>query len=289
VPQSLRRTWALLALALAAILPVAFVVVRDFLRDVFPRCEASIEAIREPWTHHATDDDLRGVPGLFNAKLTYADRGRVVAGAIELLGKGPKGEPCACGSVKLRSAGITSSSVQVRRGNARSVYVVVDGRTGGDGIGELLLVPGGRHLQIERLASRRHLPALVVLLAIGALGVAYLRGRRGIAYATRIHAWTEATLDAGGRVEAESGETLGVLDSGGRRVGDGPVLVDPAAVPDGGALYRDVPILARRHVALGTHERWTRSTMRELRDARALSAISVVCSGLALLARALGA
>ncbi len=289
VPQSLRLTWALLALALLAIFPVAFVSMRDVFRDVFPRCNVSLEPITQPWTHHAVDDRLDEVPAVFSDKLVYARHGRVTSGTIEMLGLGPDGEPCTCGSMTLRAAGITSSSIRVMRSDAKGVYVVVDGKSRGDGIGEFRVVPGGRHFQPARLLSRSHLPALVVWLAIGAMGIAYLRGRKGIAYATRMHAWTEATLDGTGRIEADTGETLGVLDSSGRHVRAGTVLVAPSVTDRGGALYRDVPIIPRRDVAQGTHARWRDYTLRGLRDARALCGISVACSALALGARFLGA
>ncbi|HEY8075166.1 MAG TPA: hypothetical protein VIF62_13675 [Labilithrix sp.] len=289
MPQSLRRTWALLALALVAILPIAFVAMRDVARDVFPRCALSLVPIREPWTHRAVSDPTMNVPGVFLDKLVYERDGRVVSGSVEMVGQTTDGEPCACGTMTLRAAGITSSGVRVRPATSGDAFVVVDAKSGGDGIGEFRLVAGKRHLQIDRVVSRSHLPALVVWLAIGALGIAYLRARKGIAYSMSMYAWSEATLDAGGRVEGATGETLGVLESTGRRVFPGTVLVAPSVTDRVGALYRDVPLIARRNVAQGTHAIWRAFTQRGLRDAHALCVLSVACSLLALAARFLGA
>jgi hypothetical protein len=257
---------------------------RDVLRDAFPRCSSSLEALPEPWPLPRDLDGkkIETVPD-YRTKLTYAPDGRVVAGQLWIEGVDANGEPCRCGTMSLRAAGVTSSSVVVRSiGNG--TFVVLDARSMRDGIGAFRIVHGKRHIQADRLFTRAHLPALVALFALGALAIGWLRARSGIAYATRMHAWTEASLDAGGRVESDTGETLGVLDSTGRRVLPGTILVAPSAAERTGGLYRDVPILPRRKVAVGSHALWREATMGGLRDARALCAISAVCSAFALAA-----
>ena len=62
-------------------------------------------------------------------------------------------------------------------------------------------------------------------------------------YALRVHAWGEARLTAG--------------------------------------LYRDMPIVQRRHIVEGTHARWVIGTMRRLCDARALAVVSALCAAFA--------
>lgn len=50
-------------------------------------------------------------------------------------------------------------------------------------------------------------------------------------------------------------------------------------------LYRDMPIIARRNVAEGTHALWAGGTMVRLRDARVLALLSSACTLLAFGAR----
>ena len=146
--------------------------------------------------------------------------------------------------------------------------------------------PGASHrVQLGRVVAARHLPLLVVLVALGALVVALFRSRRAMSYALHLNGWTEARLTHGGLLESDTGATLGALEQ--TRMGQippGAVLVAPGALATSG-LYRDVPIVARRHVAEGTHARWVAATMVRLRDARALAVISTACALLAMGAR----
>ena len=106
-----------------------------------------------------------------------------------------------------------------------------------------------------------------------------------MAYALRIHTWLPAQLTPGGCIEGDDGATLGALEqTRWRQVPPGPVLVAPEAISTGG-LYRDVPIVARRHIAEGTHARWTTGTMVRLRDARALAVIGTAAALLSFGAR----
>jgi hypothetical protein len=142
-----------------------------------------------------------------------------------------------------------------------------------------------RRLQTQRIFAVHHLPSLVTLLAIGALGIAFLRSRRAMSYALRIHTWSEARLTPEGMITSEAGATLGMLEStGARYIRPGPVLVAPEGLSSSG-LYRDMPIIHRRDVAIGAHSSWASGTMVRLRDARALAVISTVCTALAFGAR----
>jgi hypothetical protein len=288
VPSSLRRTWALVIVALLAILPVAFLSFRDAVRAVFPTCQGSIEETID--SYGASDgvpvlhDDAQ--PGGFSLHLDASGShgaSRMRISRIERDGNGN----CDCGALYVLVP-VSSSyySLDVRR-VSRGHYVVADSKRV---LTTFKTTDEPTHrFQPERIVRRQHLPAIVVLAALFALGIAGLRARKGIGYATKMHTWTEASLDAGGRIESETGETLGVLDSTGRRIFPGALIIEPTAYENKGGLYRDVPIIARRFVAMGTHARWQEWTMRGFRDARALCVISTACSALALAARFLGA
>jgi hypothetical protein len=156
------------------------------------------------------------------------------------------------------------------------VHVYVDARWG-EGAGQFrVLDRAKRHLQPKRIFVRESLPVLIALLAAGAMGVASWLTRRATAYATRLHSWTEAPLETSGRVVSNAGEIVGVLGDAARSRVHGAVLVAPDATAAHG-IYRDVAILARRHVALGSHVQWRDATVRRLRDARVLALISAIC------------
>lgn len=236
MPQSLHRTWTALAVAALAVLLVAFLVGRDFVRDVYPECAVSLQT--GPFDG---EESASLVPVALGATDQYVVKGR--------------------------------HTVSDLRTDFRDAFVIKHGPA--------------RHLQADRIFTAHHLPALVVWLALGALGVALVRSRRAMSYALRLHAWTEARLTTEGLIEGESGEPLGTLEqSRGPRVPAGPVLVAPDALSAAG-LYRDMPIVQRRSVAEGTHARWASGTMLRLRDARALAVISTLCTLLAFGARLL--
>ncbi len=292
MPSSLRWTRILIALALLAIAPVFYLAAADVVRDVFPRCHGTLEETLEP----ARTPNDPGVsvfhdqpqPGGFSIHMDTTSKNGVFNMRLSRVENDEQG-PCSCGAVTVAVAGSTWSNVDVRR-VAEGHYIVVNStHRGGDVVVATFRASdtSQRRFQPSRIVLRRHLPAAVVVLALGALVIAALRARRGITYATRIHAWTEARLDGGGRIESDTGEMLGVLDSTGRRLFPGTVLVAPEATETKG-IYRDLPILPRRLVAMGTHARWRDATMRGFRDARALCAISTACSALALAARFLG-
>ncbi len=310
MPQSLHRTWAALGVAALAVLFVAFLVGRDFVRDVYPECAISLEA--SPFDVEEapplvpvsleTTDPVPSSPRWFqlryeqksdehaysHAPVTQYSSVRIVSRGI-----GVDGKPCECGAIPIGLSGEAPSDLRLYRVEGTDRYVV-KGRSGVSDLRtdlrESFVMKRGaaRHLQTDRIFTEHHLPALVVWLALGALGVAIIRSRRAMTYALRLHAWTEARLTNEGLLEGESGQTLGALEqSRGPRVSPGPVLVAPAALSTAG-LYRDLPIVGPRDVAEGSHARWASGTMLRLRDARALAVISTLCTALAFGARVVG-
>jgi hypothetical protein len=292
VPRSLHRTWAALAVASLAVLCIALLAGRDFVRDVYPECAGSLEA--KPLNMDA--EKLRSlVPvaldGTSSFQLLFDKTESPIAH-----GFGPRysnvrivwtqadrnGEPCTCGSIPALLFGEAPSELGLYRVAGTDEYAVANT----DVRAVFIVKPGAaRHLQSDRVFTRHQLPALVALLALGALGVALLRSRLAMAYALRMHAWTEARLTPEGRVEADGGATLGTLEqSQSTRLRPGPVLVAPSALSSAG-LYRDMPIIERRSIAEGTHARWAGATMMRLRDARTLAVISTLCTMLAFGAR----
>lgn len=309
VLSSLRRTWIALALAVATVLPVGCWTGLGVFAEVFPLCrgsledqgQAAVDSIGDSWGELAQVPLDEQTPGFARLALRYDhDTGGHDAYRdlrLVRLDCGAPGEPEAeCGRIPFGWSGRGRvgrvPSVEVRYDPAHDWYVVVD-------TSHVLAPPYPvavfratsspvRHFQRDRLFAGRHVPALVAFLALGALAVAALRSRRAIAYASRLHAWTESTLTREGMVQDEGGVTLATVESGtARRVPAGPVLVDPAAFAKG-SVYRELPIVDRRQVAPGSHARWREGTFVRLRDARVLSVVSVACSAVALGARLLG-
>jgi len=307
VPQSLHRTWTALGVAALAVLLVAFLVGRDFVRDVYPECSVSLEAAPLGSNEKAslervtleTSDPIPNAPGSFQLRfaektdvrtygaVTQYSSVRIVWNDVALDGK-----PAACGSIPITLSGEAPSDLRLYRVGSSDKYIVEGRHSVSDlhtDVRAAFVMKHGpsRHLQTDRIFTAHHLPALVVWLALGALGVALVRSRRAMSYALRLHAWTPARLTTEGLLEGEAGETLGMLEqSRGPRVPPGPVLVAPEALSAAG-LYRDMPIVQRREVAEGTHARWASGTMLRLRDARALAVISTLCTLLAFGARLL--
>jgi hypothetical protein len=311
VPQSLHRTWAALALAAIAVLVVAFLTGRDFLRDVYPECPASIVPLPtysgsgklEPVFLDTADPSVptgtRSFALRFDQKLdprvaygarTAYSNVRVVLNDVER-----DGRPCTCGSIPVHLLSEGPSDLSLYREKGTDLHVLKgrfinteDHDPNGDVRIAFRLLPGAtRHLQSDRILTQRHLPALVVILALGALVVALFRSRRAMSYALRLHAWREVRLTPEGVIESESGTPLGTLEQmrgGALARRPGPVLVAPDALPSG-SLYRDMCIVERRNVAEGTHALWAGGTMVRLRDARALAIISTACTLLAFGAR----
>ena len=315
MPQSLHRTWVALAVATLAVLVVALLTGRDFVRDVNAPCPGSLH--EEPfagWTSLAklepvymeslssesTPSPVASGPAFV---LTYDQKQRQSNGYayptefrnVRVQWKEPGSStdaPCTwCGSVRIALSGEAPSDLNHFRERGTNRYVV-KGRAGHSSGEDSAVratfnvddVPTHR-LQLDRIFTARRLPFGVALLALGALVVALLRSRRAMSYARTIHAWTEARLTPAGMLESDAGGTLGTVEQ--TRFGyipAGPVLVAPEALATSG-LYRDVPIVQRRQLAEGTHQRWASGTMLRLRDAQALAVISTACTLLALGAR----
>jgi hypothetical protein len=87
-------------------------------------------------------------------------------------------------------------------------------------------------------------------------------------------------------VESETGASLGTMELR-SRVPAGQVIVDPNAF-EGRDVYREMPILTRRTVGSGSHQRWYEGTMRRLRDARSLAIVATMTTLFALVARIVG-
>jgi hypothetical protein len=303
VPESLRRTWAALAVAALAVLVIALLAGRDFVHDVVPECAGSV--VIEPFSTNETPDLL---PVALDGESPFQLRFDQKSEAWLRHGAGPEylnvriewssfdsdDRPCTCGAIPIRLSGEAPSDLHLYRLAGSNQYVV-KGRWANTEqyytastdyrVAFVNTSTPSRHLATDRIFTRQRLPGLIALLAIGALGVGLLRSRRATAYALRTHAWTEARLTPEGLLEADSGGTLGTLEqSHATRVAPGPVLVAPAALSSSG-LYRDMPIVPRRSIVEGTHARWSAATMQRLRDARALAVISTTCTLVAFGAR----
>ena len=312
MPQSLHRTWAALALAAIAVLVVAILTGRDFVRDVYPECPGSIvplttysgsgklepvflDAANPPVLTGARSfalgfDQKVDLSVVYGARTTYSNV-RIVLNDVER-----DGRPCGCGSIPVRLLSEGPSDLSLYREKGTDLHVLKgrfvnteDHDPNGDVRIAFHLSSGPtRHFQKNRIFTQRHVPALVVVLALGALVVALFRSRRAMSYALRLHAWREGRLTPDGVLESVSGTPLGTLEqtrSGGPLARKpGPVLIAPDALPSG-SLYRDMCVVERRHVAEGTHALWAGGTMVRLRDARALAVISTACTMLAFGAR----
>ena len=297
--QSLHRTWAALGLAMLAVLILGMLVGRDFVRDVYPLCPGSLESpaganehtFRSPYPNETAIAFDENVQLLYDEKhdrgmyATRYDNVRVVWRTLDR-----DGALCTCGTIPLALSGEVPSDLRLYRDHNVDRFVV-KGRDLGTGAEPTLRATfrmtdvAAHHLQTDRIFTMHHLPALVALFALGALGVALVRSRRAISYALRMHAWTEATLTPEGLIENDTGMALATLEQS--RIGrlpPGPILVAPSSLSTSG-LYRDMPIVAQRNVAEGSHARWKNGTMLRLRDARALAVMSTLCTALAFGAR----
>jgi hypothetical protein len=306
VQPRLRRTWIALTAALLALLPLAFLAARDVVDDVFPRCRGSLV---EAWPER--EDAFDEVDSTFPGEPIPLDR-PTPAGHVLSLEADPgrrstgiganfrivrrdcdagEREPLAtCGAISITDVSsprddgyVDASDLQLRYDARRRLYLVTNHDRPALTAFRATDEPT-RHFQEARVLSPRRVPDLVVLLAFLALAVALGRARLAIAYATRLHRWTEASLLPEGILQSESGATIAIVESNLRRVPTGPALVDPAALGSG-AIYREVPIAQRRQIAPGSHARWHQGTVIRLRDAQALAVLSVLASAAAVAAR----
>lgn len=290
--SQLIRTCALQALSLLTILPVAGILLRVYVADVFPQCRGTIERSpgyvgpRAPGS--AAYAPLGVDRGGFSLHLDTAVEplhGRVTRAKIVRREVDTNGATRECGGVVLDDRHVSSAGGALWP-QPDGTYLYVDNLWRAEGSVLRTIERPTRHLQVSRVVARRHLAMIAALFAMVALGIAALRARKAILYATKLHAWVEARLDARGRIASDSGEMHGVI-AGSAPFVAGPVLVCPN-VSEKRDVYRDIPIIARRHVALGSHARWSGATMRRLRDVRVLAVVGMASCGMALLASILG-
>lgn len=295
VAKQLRQTWVLLGLALVLALPLATLVARGFLADVFPRCRGTLEASRQDvWTqggrevNTASYEPLDVDRGGYSLHVdTIESEGFVRWAKMVRREKDANGASCDCGGVLLHDSHVSNAGGALWP-QPDGTLLYVDRRWHFEGTAFRAVERPTHHLQRDRLVAQRHVPALVTLLSLLSLAFAVLRARRGILYATKLHAWIEARLDPSGRIESSSGETLGVL-GGGAATRSGEVLVSPnASSCEKRDVYRELRIVPRADVALGSHRRWREATSRSLRDARALAILCVTSCTLAFIAHVLG-
>lgn len=289
--RELRRTWIILVLAVLAILALACVALPAFVADAFPVCRGTLEASGHAWlrpgdasAYVPLDTDRDGVR--YHLDTVESKNGQVTWARIVRIETGVSGTTCECGGVVLRDAGVSNAGGALMP-FGEGTWVYTDNRWNVEGTVLRPIERPTRHLQRARLLARRHLPTMIVLVAILALGIAAIRARSGILYATRLHAWAEARLEPSGRITTDGGEPIGVI-SGNAPIATVSVLVAPTAGKKR-EVYREMPMIARAHVALGSHALWRDVTRRHLRDARALAILGTACSMAALAARMLGA
>lgn len=284
----LRKTRTLLAAALLlAVLPAAIVTFREWFDYVFPSCSGTLESVDAPLSTSerselkdalVLDEEHAGL--LLHLDTDLALDGSVVGARMIRVGRDARGRHCECGRVVLRDAGVSARGGEVRH-LPSGALVYVDARWGPSRETFRAVERPTRHLQRDRLFAGHDLAAALALLAIGASAFAALRTRKAVGYVKEQHSWMEARLQPDGRVEAENGSLLGVVDDEVRALAPAALLVAPDA-PERSNAYRDVPLLARRHLALGSHDEWRRATSRAFRTARTLAAISTACAVVAL-------
>lgn len=182
----------------------------------------------------------------------------------------------------MRAEGVSASGGVLHRSGA-DTYVYEDTLHRRAAGGFRIVERPTRHIQGDRVASRRHLPLAIALVALAGLVGAAGRATRAFAYVARIHAWAEAMLEAGGRVVSTSGAPLGMVDRA-VTIAPGPVLLDRRTGASQG-ICRDAPILTRRSIVAGSHDAWRRWTLRRERDARVLAIVGAACAGVGLAAR----
>lgn len=290
--NELRRTWVLLAVALLTILPVGGIALASYVADVYPLCRGTLEAsaVERASTGRGETSaifplDVARGNSAFHLDTFEADPGRVTWAKIVRVESDANAATLECGGVVLRDAGVSNAGGAIMaRGDG--TYAYVDKRWSVEGTVLRPIERPTRHVQCSRLIARRHLPASMVLVAMLALGFAAVRARSGSLYARRPHAWNGARLEPSGRISTEGGEQLGVV-AGSAPVVAVDVLVSPAAGRKR-EVYRELPIVARGEVALGSHADWREVTRRHLRDARMLAVVSTSCAVAALGARMLG-
>jgi hypothetical protein len=291
VPQSLKSTWIALIIAALAVVGSGAFILKSFVQHVFIECKGTLRSV--PASELSDSGALKRIDqSRADLEIRYDQTPskklydsyknvRVVWTRTDAA--------CSCSDVPVKWSGhsySSPSSLRTYRDDATGLYVVRDS----SGSTELAVFrkidDRGRRFQADRVFEPHNLSMLIFLLSLGALSLAAFLALRAAPYATRMHAWRPATLRHDGLVESETGASLGTMELR-SRVPAGPVIVDPAAF-EGRDVYREMPILTRRTVGIGTHQRWYEGTIRRLRDARSLAIVAMMTTIFALVARVIG-
>lgn len=289
IEAALERTVVQLGLALVAVLAIGSFTTWRFVSYVDVPCRGRLAA--------ADARELSGEPRVPARELeivndAYVTKEGFVRSRGTFVAVKPADGVRACNTVPFTPAhGTDTSMYRVEYDPRATLYAVVDtAEPRADGQPAVPLAVRrfdhvGRVFDATRVVDRYNVSMLVFLVALGALGLGALRLGQARPYAKRMHRWRPGTLREDGVVESETGVTLGRVDPS-SKLPPGDVIVDPAAFEDRD-VYREVPILTRKTVGAGSHERWTAGTLRQLRDARSLAALTALTTAAALVARLL--
>ncbi len=261
----------LLAIALIALPPVAWVVTAASVANLYPTCHGTLEKVPHDARIGSGSDSMFPTDSDVGGFSLHLDGKRVVR---------MEGD-CECGRVTLNDDEVSGLGGLFKKVSTDTWEYVDSSPSGEVPVTQFRTVPrASRHFQRSRILSPRHLPAFVTLFALGALAFAIVRARRGIVYVTRMTKWDEGTLDADGRIETDTGERLGML-GGAAPIVAGSILISPKARTKTDA-YREMPVIDRGRVAFGTHQAWRGATTKSLREASTLVIMSALTTGAAL-------
>jgi len=289
VPTTYRFTRALVLVAIAAVLVAGVLIGRGFVQHTTDPCKGTL--VEVPLGDLG---DLSNAEHVVEADVNLAIRAESVARKGESTTQFEKvrvvwnrpDTSCSCAEINLpwdRSRdGIGSPEfLELRRDRETGAFVL------GHYAGKTIVAfrkteKNGVVLRAARILEPNNVGSLVFLASLGALALAMKGILRARPYATRLRSWQSGTLRPDGLVESPNGASLGRI---GPRVyiTGSDVIVDPAAF-EGRDVYREMPMLARKDIAAGTHEHWTAGTMRRLRDARTLAILATATTGLAVAA-----
>lgn len=290
--DSLKRTWVAVAIATLAVFAIGSFVVRTFVRDSVVPCRGHLVTVRDS---ELQEPDLEKLKSSADVDIRYDEAkpkklyGETTYTNVRVAWTPAGGLPrCNDVSVPWSSVDhvIRPWKLNLYRDRVTGLFVVAEesteqsAKTSTRWRRVFRKVDDQGHLfSRENALSPKHVPLAVFLLSLGALLVGVFRTLRATPYASNMVRWQSATLRPDGLVESETGATLGTFEPR-ARLRPGPILVDATAL-EGRDIYREMPILLRRQVAVGTHDQWSVGTFRRLRDARSLAVVSVVTTLLA--------